>query len=408
MSARRDISHFRVLDWNFLHEDSKHFLHNFSWYPSRFIPIIPAHLIQALSKENETVLDPFCGSGTAIIEALKLKRNAIGIDINPIGTFIAQVKARIMTGKILQIGKLVEFNLYLQSKLQDVGSNDVTLFNRKGLQLFMSIKEIPNFEENSDWYHPSTLAMLADIYRYIESELAGLTKDICKIFFISILMNSSGYPIDKNYAYFADNVKPKGDKACKNAYKLYQHKLDKLITDYAVFDRRMISSNTFHIYRADARTLRSLFHDKVDLIVTSPPYLNVTDYTTSFRLAYLWYDFLNHDQMIEVKKQEIGARWRRKQGSKLTDYINSMDNALTEMAACLKRERYLCLIIGESKKYSETINNIIIDILTKKLNHELVETFTRAISKKFFMHPNGGGVQTEEILIFRKRGMTKW
>lgn len=403
MSKRRDISHFSVLDWNFVREDSRHFLHNFCWYPSRFIPIIPAHLIQALSKENETILDPFCGAGTSIIEALKLKRNAIGIDINPVGTFMAEAKAKIMIGKVLHINKLTDFNKYIESKIFEFQNDAAILFTKKPSRTFTPIQQIPNVKENSDWYHDSTLAILADIYEYVESNLTGLTRDICKIFFISILMSSSGYPTEKNYGYFADNVKPKGEKAFKNAYKLYQQKLTKFIRDYEIFREQGISNNTFRIYREDARNLRSLLPEKVDLIVTSPPYLNVTDYTTAFRLAYLWYDFLNHDQMTKVKQQEIGARWRRKQENKLQDYINDMDNILTEMSTCLKKDRYLCLILGESKKYSETISTRIIEMLTKKLNHELVDNFARDISKKFFVHPYGGGVQTEEILIFRKR-----
>ncbi|MCG2720475.1 MAG: site-specific DNA-methyltransferase [Thermodesulfovibrionales bacterium] len=404
MPNKRDTSYFNVIDWNFSKEDSRHFLHNFCWYPSRFIPIIPAHLIQALSKENETILDPFCGVGTSIIEALKLGRNAIGVDINPVGTFIAETKARIMTGKVLHISKMTEFNGYVESKSSESQDTDGILFSKSLTRTSLKDKQIRSLDDNSEWYHPVTLQMLSDIHEYIESKLSGLTKDICRIFFISILMHSSGYPKEKNYAYYADNVKPKGEKTLKNAYRLYHHKLNKFITDYRSFKEQGFFENSYHIFRDDAKNLSSLVQDKVDLIVTSPPYLNVTDYTTAFRLAYLWYDFLNEEELKDVKKREIGARWKRKQQSQISDYIEGMEIVLTEMSACLRKNKYLCLILGESKKYSENVNAKIIEILTKKLNHELVDNFTRDISKKFFVHPNGGGVQTEEILIFRKRG----
>ena len=404
MPNKRDISHFNVIDWNFTKEDSRHFLHNFCWYPSRYIPIIPAHLIQSLSKENETVLDPFCGSGTTIIEALKLKRNAIGIDINPVGTFIAEIKAKMMTGKVLHINKVTEFIGYLDSQLSELQDGDNILFIKKKNPTFLTDDLMPNFREKSEWYHPATLQMLGDIHHYIESKLTGLTKDICRIFFISILMNSSGYPKEKNYAYYADNVKPQGEKTFKNAYKLYHRKLEKFLADYAVFREQSFFKNSYRVLRGDARKVSSLLDESIDLIVTSPPYLNVTDYTTAFRLTYLWYDFLSDQELKDVKKLEIGARWKRKQESKLSDYVEEMDRALTEISGSLKKNRYLCLILGESKKYSENVNTRIIEILTKKLNHELIDTFTRDISKKFFIHPNGGGVQTEEILIFRKRG----
>lgn len=348
------------------------------------------------------MLDPFCGVGTSIIEALKLRRNAIGIDINPVGTFIAETKAKMMTGKILHFNKIVAFNDYLEAKLSEFQEGDTVLFSKNASRISLTNDQIPHFQENVDWYHGATLQMLGDVHCYIETRLTGLTKDVCRLFFISILMNSSGYQKEKPYGYYADNVKPQGNKTFKNAYKLYRQKLDKFITDYTAFKKQGFFANSYRVFRNDARNLSSLLEDKVDLIVTSPPYLNVTDYTTAFRLAYLWYDFLSDEELKDTRKREIGARWKRKQESKLLDYIGEMDSVLTEMSACLKKNKYLCLILGESKKYNESVNTKIIEILTKKLNHELIDTFTRDISKKFFVHPNGGGVQTEEILIFRK------
>lgn len=399
MVVKRDISHFSVLDWNFAKEDSRHFLHNFCWYPSRFIPIIPAHLLLALSKDNETVLDPFCGVGTTVIEALKLNRNAIGSDINPVGTFIAQVKAKILTGKKVNIKKIKDFNIYL-------GANEDLLFSTKKIANKLSIQEdqIPNIKENSEWYNEETLLMLAAIHNYIDNDLSGLTKDVCKTFFISILMNSVGFPKEQNYAYYADNVKPKNGKVFKNSFKLFQNKLIKFINDYEIFLQGEISQNDFSIYNADAKNIHDFLTEEVDLVVTSPPYLNVTDYTTAFRLAYLWYDFLPNDSLIRTKQKEIGARWRRKQSASMNAYVDDMEKVLIEVSECLKKNRYLCLVLGESKKYSDVINAKIIKILTSKLNYELVDNFTRDISKKFFIHPTGGGVQTEEIFIFRKRG----
>lgn len=397
---KRDISHFNILDWNFKKEDSRHFLHNFCWYPSRFIPIIPAHLIQALSKENEIILDPFCGIGTTVVEALKLKRNAIGIDINPIGAFIAETKAAIIIGKPVTLKKIIEFNDYLKYLLLEEKSG-LLFTNTKKIP---ASHQIPNFKENDAWYHEETLKMLANIYDHIEKNFTGLTRDICRIFFISILMNSSGYRTEKTYAHYADNCKPKGEKAFKNSYKLYQQKLGKFILDYAEFkSEKSISENFFHIYNADSKNLDESVKNKVDLIVTSPPYLNVTDYTTAFRLAYLWYEIFAK-KIQKTKQLEIGARWKRKQHTKLQDYMAEMEQVLAQMAACLKRNRYLCLIIGESKKYNEVVNNKIIELLTKKFNFELIDIFTRDINKKFFVHPEGGGVQKEEILIFRKNG----
>jgi len=52
-------------------------------YPGNWSPYIPRNVILRYSKEGDTVLDQFVGSGTTLIEAGLLNRKAIGIDINP-------------------------------------------------------------------------------------------------------------------------------------------------------------------------------------------------------------------------------------------------------------------------------------------------------------------------------------
>jgi len=52
-------------------------------YHGNFIPQIPYQLIKRYSKENETVFEPFMGSGTTLFECENLNRKYIGFDINP-------------------------------------------------------------------------------------------------------------------------------------------------------------------------------------------------------------------------------------------------------------------------------------------------------------------------------------
>ncbi len=401
MVKRKDISHFNLLDWNFQKEDSRVYLHNFCWYPSRFIPIIPAHLINALSKKNDVVLDPFCGVGTTLIEALKLQRNAIGIDLNPVGCFIAKTKCRILLENRVNFNKLTQHRDFIYSLCTE------DLFTRKqNLNIPLNKIEllIPNFDSNREWYNLDTLRMLTQLYLSIENMPNGLTKDICKIFFISILMPSSGFEVSKPYTYFADNVKPKVKLYFKHSLKLYLQKLDKFITEYKPNQLPIGSSLTYQVFNNDARDITDLITNKVDLIVTSPPYLNVTDYLSGFRLAYLWYDFTKNNDLTELKLKEIGARYKRKSPHSFDEYIWKMQHVLSGMADVLKRNGYMCLVLGESKKYASRLNHDIAKYISSKLKLEYVDSFDREISKKFFIHPSGGGVQTEEILIFRKGG----
>ena len=65
------------------------------WY--RFVLSFPPHLVQAYLqrfniKPSDTVLDPFCGTGTTLVECKKLGINSVGVESNPIAHFASSVK----------------------------------------------------------------------------------------------------------------------------------------------------------------------------------------------------------------------------------------------------------------------------------------------------------------------------
>lgn len=73
--------------------------HTFYRYPGRFSPAFARAAITTFSREGDTILDPFMGSGTSLVEALIAGRHAIGSDINALAHFLAQVKTTLLTSK---------------------------------------------------------------------------------------------------------------------------------------------------------------------------------------------------------------------------------------------------------------------------------------------------------------------
>jgi hypothetical protein len=66
--------------------------HDFYHYPARFAPVFAREAIKTFTKAGDLVLDPFCGGGTTLVEALSLGRRAVGIDINSLATFLTRTK----------------------------------------------------------------------------------------------------------------------------------------------------------------------------------------------------------------------------------------------------------------------------------------------------------------------------
>lgn len=67
-------------------------VHGFHSYPARMHPLTAARLIEALSAPGDLVLDPFCGSGTVLVEARRRGRRGLGYDVNPLSSELTWLK----------------------------------------------------------------------------------------------------------------------------------------------------------------------------------------------------------------------------------------------------------------------------------------------------------------------------
>src|SRR4051812_10189156 len=77
--------------------EKRHPLHSMCSYLGSFPPRVPAKLIEELIPKGRTVLDPFCGSGTTLVEARLRGRGCIGIDRNPLAVAVAHAKLQPVT-----------------------------------------------------------------------------------------------------------------------------------------------------------------------------------------------------------------------------------------------------------------------------------------------------------------------
>jgi hypothetical protein len=74
--------------------DGERLTHYLFKYPAKFHPPVVRHLIEQYSHPGQTILDPFCGSGSLLVEAAINGRNAIGSDVDPLAVFVSTVKTR--------------------------------------------------------------------------------------------------------------------------------------------------------------------------------------------------------------------------------------------------------------------------------------------------------------------------
>ena len=195
--------------------DSIHSLH---WFPGNFPGQIPAALIQILTAPGETVLDPFCGSGTTGIEAAALGRRSIMSDRMSVASLVTDAKIAILEGVLSKGHK------------QAIAAQLAFPHACRSIQLGLAGEgSEPLLQE---WYAPGTLAQLRFLYGLVEAQPAR-ERDVLKAVFSETLFlcaSTSGSPTRSgkrrrhHWGWIADNVRPR-ELTEKDAVTLFAQKV---------------------------------------------------------------------------------------------------------------------------------------------------------------------------------------
>src|ERR687885_374788 len=78
--------------WDFRKANTKEYTHCFHQYPAMMIPQVARRIIENFGKKSKILFDPYCGTGTSLVEANLKGINAVGTDINPLARLIAIAK----------------------------------------------------------------------------------------------------------------------------------------------------------------------------------------------------------------------------------------------------------------------------------------------------------------------------
>lgn len=155
------------------------------------------------------------------------------------------------------------------------------------------------------------------------------------------------------------------------------------------------------VFSNDARNL-PIDDNVIDLIITSPPYVNAMDYHKmhEYSLFFLDLDFDN------FRKREIGAHSRFPQNRfmLLAQYIIDMQKVLIEANRVLKKNKHLVIVVADTKIENETIySDRLFTELCEILNFEPICVYKRKIPKyRKYINSSLGKIDEENIIIFKK------
>lgn len=397
----------RGVDWDFSDYSSVKYpfdLNSIPWYPATFAPPIPKFLIASLTKPGDVVLDPFGGSGTTVVEALKLSRLPIYNDLNP---FAADIVKAILCAIRYAIYDCEYLTKEAEQKKVEDSCSQKTVASE-----FIDANGIN--KDVHEWFHEDTLVELLGINKLIQEDTAPEYNDeikaIRKFAFSSILKSACSQP--GHFTYITDNCKPK-NKTYKNAISLYVEKIEQICLAakdmliqfrlaYPQADLLSLVDNT-RVEDGDARDLSWIGDHSVDLVLTSPPYLCAQDYIKTMRLTNLF--FTNDDAFINKPYNEIGSRKQRKGKPDVVvpEFYQDLRQVFTHVDRVLKPAGYFCLVMGQGKSKITTGVDTISDLCGmvekdfgfEKIFHEKRNIVNREIRI--------GGVDKEDIIIFQKK-----
>ena len=100
--------------WDFVGANTKQFTHCYHNYPAMMIPQIAERILLKYGTSSTILFDPYCGTGTSLVEANLMGINAIGTDLNPLARLIAKTKTTKINVQLLDL-YLNDFSDYIFS-----------------------------------------------------------------------------------------------------------------------------------------------------------------------------------------------------------------------------------------------------------------------------------------------------
>ena len=303
--------------------------HNYHPYPCKFVPQIPQQIISKYSKEGDLILDPFCGSGTTLTEASLLNRNAVGIDINPVGALSAKVKTTTLSKSDKQVA------IKLLDKIACKTSSSFEKFVESNFEE----KFVPDFDNLNHWFLPFVIKELAVLKKLILEVKNSKARNFLLVAFSNVIVSISKQDSETRY------VAVKKDTKKHQLFAMFSKKVGQMLQRNDEYAKQR-SKSKISVFHADSRRMPQVSDSSVNLILTSPPYLNTFDYYLYHKLRIVWLGF----SPKTMRDLEMGCHHTSsKYVTGFGRYKQDLSDIFAEFHRVLTKDGKVCLIIGDAQ-----------------------------------------------------------
>lgn len=327
----------------------------FDW-KGQFTPQFVEYMLDCFASEHTIVADPFLGSGTVLCESIKRGNSCLGFDINPSAYYMSKFFEYSMLSEDERNAIIEKSETLVETLLGESG--DVSVF-------------ISTEKDYRCQYH--------NLLKFASSIAEHSTDDI-KPYLINML-------------FFCEKDKKKSVQNSVIA-NMAQMKANILSLPY--------TNSNVKVHLGDARNICIDYKNCVDLILTSPPYINVFNYHQNYRgiIECFGYNVLN------VANSEMGANRKHRSNRFKTVVQYSMDIGQTiySSALSLKIGGRMVFVVGRESCVKKTAfynSKILKELVALIPNLTLESESSRQFKNRF------GATIIEDILIIKKSAEDK-
>lgn len=412
----------------------RYFMHSLHEYKGRFYPQLGKSLLNIIgANRGDIVLDPFCGSGTLLLEAALAGVTSIGIDANPIGQLIASAKI-----------SSLRVNERTLCEMKEKMAED-RIFCRSNNTLKRRCAQKKDLEYLSRWFPQENLDVLLHIERQIEESFLGDGRIILKAVLSAIIKRFSYQAYGEQRIRRRKDTPPENvheffyDYLCTHIEKIIDSRQDLLVKDTA----------PARAFLGDARGI-PIATNAIDFVITSPPYATALPYIDADRLSLFILGITNRNNFSHVNKRMIGDReismrdrtwWeskiissgdldlpseivsklkeiyrRNKKGAVgfrrkntaalLYRYFSDMGKSLNEINRILKPGGKAAFVVGDNftiadGKYISIPTSRFINQIAERSGFDLVETIPMEVQSAYNIYSKNA-IKQETITILRK------
>ena len=315
--------------------------HGFHRYVGRF----PPHLIRALinafgATSNDTLLDPFCGSGTTLVEARMLGVKAKGIEISPLSAMMSRVKSQFPETGVPIADLLSELDAFYTDKYNAFsGSRPIAscsydeILNRPG----NTVKRFPNMEK---WFTREALLGTSVVVEFILTK-NGYIRDFLTIALSARMRSIGNVDVDVVRAEYRKTPREHVDvlRLMKSQMRKMSSGIDTTVnackntlgpaTDIEVFENNVLTTE--------------IAPGSISHIITSPPYgVESLSYLRTHLLSFRALESILGVDPYNFGKGIIGSEY-------LDETVSDTDRFMTNMVSKTCRS-YFQSLLQEAKQ----------------------------------------------------------